>query len=190
MKRPAAFTRNGNGMALLTGGCRMGFRTCRKPPSQRTLRRGQEKKADKVTKVSSGMGRDIGTIAATRDVMRQALAGGAALGQAIREDTGEGGECTPISPLAGEMSPEATEGGDGLAGFQAFEAEPGGLPPSALPGISPARGEIDSQRVPLSIVDVGDDRGGGDPFDGFHPGFGRDWDFAGRNEQKPPAGDW
>ncbi|CAH2395048.1 glycine--tRNA ligase subunit beta [Mesorhizobium ventifaucium] len=38
----------------------------------------------------------------------------------------------PISPLEGEMSPQATEG----------VADPRTAPPSALPGISPTRGEI------------------------------------------------
>ena len=38
-----------------------------------------------------------------------------------------------ISPLEGEMSPKATEGGPQASGIQ---------PPSALPGISPSRGEI------------------------------------------------
>ncbi|TIM26738.1 MAG: glycine--tRNA ligase subunit beta [Mesorhizobium sp.] len=38
----------------------------------------------------------------------------------------------PISPLEGEMSPKATEG----------VADPREAPPSALPGISPSRGEI------------------------------------------------
>ncbi len=40
-----------------------------------------------------------------------------------------------ISPLEGEMSPKATEGGQKGSGDQ---------PPSALPGISPSRGEIGS----------------------------------------------
>jgi glycyl-tRNA synthetase beta chain len=40
-----------------------------------------------------------------------------------------------ISPLEGEMSPKATEGGQKGSGNQ---------PPSALPGISPSRGEIGS----------------------------------------------
>jgi glycyl-tRNA synthetase beta chain len=42
------------------------------------------------------------------------------------------GGAGPISPLEGEMSPKATEGGKGSAK----------APPSALPGISPSRGEI------------------------------------------------
>ena len=57
-------------------------------------------------------------------------------------------EKAPISPPAGEMSPKATEGG---AVPQASDQKPNGHtadegrstpPPSALPGISPARGEI------------------------------------------------
>jgi uracil-DNA glycosylase family 4 len=55
-----------------------------------------------------------------------------------------------ISPLVGEMSPKATEGGAGLPSSPQSSAfgEPSlnrarsTLPPSALPGISPTRGEI------------------------------------------------
>jgi hypothetical protein len=47
-----------------------------------------------------------------------------------------------ISPLAGEMSPKATEGGavPPASQFAHFL----GAPPSVLPDISPARGEIGS----------------------------------------------
>ena len=44
-----------------------------------------------------------------------------------------GGSAPTIPPLEGEMSPKATEGGDEVGR---------GEPPSALPGISPSRGEI------------------------------------------------
>jgi glycyl-tRNA synthetase beta chain len=47
-----------------------------------------------------------------------------------------GGGSAPISPLVGEMSPQATEGG------AVPPASPRETPPSALPGISPTRGEI------------------------------------------------
>jgi isoleucyl-tRNA synthetase len=54
----------------------------------------------------------------------------------------------PISPLAGEMSPQATEGGavppaSPLADHQGQRST---LPPSALPGISPSEGEIGKSR--------------------------------------------
>ncbi|MFZ1682199.1 MAG: pyruvate dehydrogenase complex E1 component subunit beta [Rhizobiaceae bacterium] len=45
---------------------------------------------------------------------------------------------TPISPIAGKMSPKAPEGG---------EISPDPVHPSALPGISPARGETDRSPV-------------------------------------------
>jgi glycyl-tRNA synthetase beta chain len=50
----------------------------------------------------------------------------------------------PISPLAGEMSAKPTEGGAVPPAFQSEtgESQRSTLPPSALPGISPARGEI------------------------------------------------
>jgi len=53
----------------------------------------------------------------------------------------------PISPLVGEMSPKATEGGAAPPASPALTAENPAdrhstLPPSALPGISPTRGEI------------------------------------------------
>jgi glycyl-tRNA synthetase beta chain len=52
----------------------------------------------------------------------------------------------PISPLEGEMSPQATEGGAVPPSPQVVDpGDDGGrstLPPSALPGISPTRGEI------------------------------------------------
>ncbi|MER8991737.1 glycine--tRNA ligase subunit beta [Mesorhizobium sp. M0074] len=49
----------------------------------------------------------------------------------------------PISPLEGEMSPKATEGGAVPPASQAsVEEVRSTAPPSALPGISPSRGEI------------------------------------------------
>jgi glycyl-tRNA synthetase beta chain len=45
--------------------------------------------------------------------------------------------CAPISPLEGEMSAQPTEGGRGG----------GEIPPSALPGISPSRGEIGQSQL-------------------------------------------
>jgi glycyl-tRNA synthetase beta chain len=50
----------------------------------------------------------------------------------------------PISPPVGEMSPKATEGGAVPQVSQPYDVERGRstLPPSALPGISPAGGEI------------------------------------------------
>jgi len=48
----------------------------------------------------------------------------------------------PISPLVGEMSPKATEGGAVPPAPQPF------TPPSALPGISPTRGEIGRPQAP------------------------------------------
>jgi dimethylglycine dehydrogenase len=62
----------------------------------------------------------------------------------------------PISPLAGEMSAKPTEGGAVPQASQPvtgenLERRSSTLPPSALPGISPARGEIsqspDSSRI-------------------------------------------
>src|SRR5690606_30972592 len=111
MKRPAAFTRNGNGMALLMGGYRTGFRTCTKPPSQRTLRRGQEKVTNKATKVSSGMGRDIGKIAAARDAANGAIGGGVELARAIGgESAGETRAHSLIPTVKGETLPPEIEG--------------------------------------------------------------------------------
>ncbi|WP_299820189.1 type ISP restriction/modification enzyme [uncultured Roseibium sp.] len=46
-----------------------------------------------------------------------------------------------ISPLAGEMSSQMTEGG------AASDTEPGSIPPSALSNISPTRGEIDDGEI-------------------------------------------
>ncbi|MCV3243813.1 glycine--tRNA ligase subunit beta [Mesorhizobium sp. ZC-5] len=48
---------------------------------------------------------------------------------------------TPISPLVGEMSAKPTEGG-AVPPTSQPEAQSSTLPPSALPGISPTRGEI------------------------------------------------
>jgi hypothetical protein len=52
-----------------------------------------------------------------------------------------------ISPLVGEMSPKATEGGAAPPALQSLEsstsfARRSALPPSVLPDISPLRGEI------------------------------------------------
>ncbi|TGS15148.1 pyruvate dehydrogenase complex dihydrolipoamide acetyltransferase [Mesorhizobium sp. M2E.F.Ca.ET.209.01.1.1] len=48
----------------------------------------------------------------------------------------------PISPLVGEMSAQPTEGGAVPPAFRSF------APPSALPGISPTRGEISQSQGP------------------------------------------
>jgi glycyl-tRNA synthetase beta chain len=52
----------------------------------------------------------------------------------------------PISSLEGEMSPQATEGGavppTSRSAHADFDRQSSRLPPSALPGISPSRGEI------------------------------------------------
>jgi beta-mannosidase len=52
-----------------------------------------------------------------------------------------------ISPVAGEMSPEVTEGGGSA---QSAAEEFAAAPPSALPGISPTRGEIGWRAIPAS----------------------------------------
>ncbi|MBK8456936.1 MAG: pyruvate dehydrogenase complex E1 component subunit beta [Phyllobacteriaceae bacterium] len=52
---------------------------------------------------------------------------------AVIAGEGEDATAAPISPLVGEMSPKATEGGRKSTAPE---------PPSALPGISPTRGEI------------------------------------------------
>ena len=59
---------------------------------------------------------------------------------------GEVDDERPISPLVGEMSPKATEGGT------VPPASHSTLPPSALPGISPTRGEIGQSRPILFWV--------------------------------------
>ncbi|MER9197800.1 glycine--tRNA ligase subunit beta [Mesorhizobium sp. M0933] len=59
----------------------------------------------------------------------------------------------PISPLEGEMSPKATEGGAVPPASQAsVEEVRSTAPPSALPGISPSRGEIGQNDDLLQIV--------------------------------------
>jgi phage terminase large subunit-like protein len=133
------------------------------------------------------MDRTAAQIAAARDAQVVAIGKGQSLIDAMaREDAGEGAAFHPISPLVGEMSPEATEGGGGLV-----EQESGDVPPSALPGISPTRGEIDSS---ISLLPSHDGRNEQpddevDLYD-FQPGHGRDWDLSGRRDQKPPDGDW
>jgi len=57
------------------------------------------------------------------------------LARYVQRVAGELG-AAPISPLVGEMSPQATEGG------AVPPTSHSTLPPSALPGISPTRGEI------------------------------------------------
>jgi isoleucyl-tRNA synthetase len=86
----------------------------------------------------------------------------------------------PISPPVGEMSAEPTEGGAVPPTSQAADDGRSTLPPSALPGISPTRGEIGggeaapySFPVPLLPGDhVTDDAGTG--FVHTAPGHGRE----------------
>jgi hypothetical protein len=53
-----------------------------------------------------------------------------------------------ISPLEGEMSAKLTEGGWSGQAYSMGDVIPWGSPPSALPGISPSRGEIDMRHAP------------------------------------------
>src|SRR3546814_14877202 len=114
MKRPAAFTRNGNGMALLMGGCRTGFRTGKKPPSQRTLRRGHEKVADATAVASRQTDRTSRKIAAARDAANCAGGGGVELARAIKGETAGERRAHSLIPLdKGGVSPPLRErGGD------------------------------------------------------------------------------
>jgi Uncharacterized conserved protein len=64
--------------------------------------------------------------------------------------------------------------------------------PSVATDTSPSMGEISQpdtlrhmDEVPPPIEGLPEDA-----FRGFVPSFGRDWDFAGRDEQQPPPGDW
>ncbi|SMF48807.1 Large terminase phage packaging protein [Xaviernesmea oryzae] len=72
-----------------------------------------------------------------------------------------------------------------------IDEEGGVTPPSALPGISPSRGEIDLPRGPASICNRPPEQEGQIvDLAGFTLDHERDWDFKGRPEQKPPAGNW
>ncbi|HEX5933414.1 MAG TPA: terminase family protein [Pseudorhizobium sp.] len=105
--------------------------------------------------------------------------------------TGENRALQPLSPLAGEMSPEATEGGGDIPNDSdhRLDQESGDTPPSVLPDISPARGENDlRQRSPAHQGHP--DNLDEDCFAFFQPGHVRDWDFNARDDQKPPPGDW
>jgi 5-oxoprolinase (ATP-hydrolysing) len=69
--------------------------------------------------------------------------------QRVAEELG----AMPISPLVGEMSPKATEGGgvppeSPRYGTATYEDQGSTLPPSALPGISPTRGETSRRHTP------------------------------------------
>ncbi|MGF7007858.1 5-oxoprolinase (ATP-hydrolyzing) [Aminobacter sp. BE322] len=80
------------------------------------------------------------------------------LSRYVRQVAGELG-ATLISPLAGEMSAEPTEGGAvPPASPESVEGQRSTLPPSALPGISPTRGEIGSSAGADDPVALG--RGG------------------------------
>ncbi|WP_436124158.1 hydantoinase B/oxoprolinase family protein, partial [Aminobacter sp. LjRoot7] len=65
------------------------------------------------------------------------------LSRYVQQVAGELG-ATPISPLVGEMSAEPTDGGavPQTSPLDRAESQLSTLPPSALPGISPTRGEI------------------------------------------------
>ncbi len=95
----------------------------------------------------------------------------------------------PISPLVGEMSAEPTEGGgDGATDTAVQRGRGGTAPPSALPGISPTRGEIGERRGPSAP-----DLAGGPKSADVRLHSRRQltrWHFTGRLAQMPPPGDW
>ncbi|MGN6585164.1 MAG: hydantoinase B/oxoprolinase family protein, partial [Rhizobiaceae bacterium] len=71
------------------------------------------------------------------------------LSRYVAHVAGELGAAAPISPLVGEMSAKPTEGGAvPRESPQIIEGKRSTLPPSALPGISPTRGEIGLPRGP------------------------------------------
>ncbi|CDZ66493.1 Terminase-like family [Neorhizobium galegae bv. orientalis] len=120
------------------------------------------------------MNRGLRTITAAREEYREAITKSTALSDAIGQGNA-GRDGSSISPLVGEMSPEVTEGG-GAANSTVEECAD--TPPSALPGISPTRGEIGQPQQPdTSLI-------------GFTLRHERDWDIKGRRDQKPPSGDW
>jgi len=75
------------------------------------------------------------------------------LSRYVQRVAGELGISAPISPLVGEMSPKATEGRAVPPASQSDSSEEGRstLPPSALPGISPTRGEINHNQ-PIRLM--------------------------------------
>ena len=66
-------------------------------------------------------------------------------------------ETRPISPLVGEMSPKATEGGAVPPTSQPtdLDGRSSTLPPSVLPDISPTRGEISQPRILFYVASRG-----------------------------------
>ncbi|CDZ48349.1 Phage DNA Packaging Protein [Neorhizobium galegae bv. orientalis] len=87
------------------------------------------------------------------------------------------------------MSPKVIEGG-GAANSTVEECA--AAPPSALPGISPSRGEIGLPHGSAPGSEHAPERN--DESDtslmGFTLDHERDWDIKGRRDQKPPEGDW
>ena len=143
--------------------------------------------------ISKRRGQRMKQIAAARNEEIAAAEESRALSNAIGDDRARHrGELPPISTLMGAKSPEVTEEDDDRATKPALDEEVGAAPPSALPGISPTRGEIGLPHRLSSICNrspVQKERVD-DPFDDFMPDHERDWDFKGRPEQKAPEGDW
>jgi phage terminase large subunit-like protein len=92
--------------------------------------------------------------------------------------------------------PPAQDGGTSAAmeASDAVEAGADAVAPLAfvLPDISPTSKEINDPDTARQTDDVPPRHEGfsEDAFRGFVPALGRDWDFAGRDEQQPPPGDW
>jgi phage terminase large subunit-like protein len=159
--------------------------------SQRTKRLRDEKLTGGVVMVSKQAAASTTTIAAVHKATVEATGGIKALAEMIgKRGVGESGKRDAISPLAKEISSAMTEG-HGAANSTGEEG--GEPPPSVLPGISPTRGENDSWQGAMPTqqrLSIGPEQDGADPFDDFQLGLDREWRFKGRDEQKPPEGDW
>ena len=130
----------------------------------------------------------MGKVTATREACRSAAMTGTALINAMEQENTGRADRHPIVPGAEEMSPGVTEGGAATS----ISEECAAAPPSDLQGISPSMGESELlQRVhPASEPFPERSRQSGPSLIGFTPRHERDWDIAGRDEQKPPSGDW
>ncbi|CAD7046181.1 DNA-packaging protein [Pseudorhizobium halotolerans] len=129
------------------------------------------------------MGRGFERIIVARETAKRTADLGAALVGSMHDDA------KSVSPETstpeGEMSRETREQIVFPSGLQELSSGYAGIPPSALSGISPSRGEIEGPGAPPFLAS-----GSEDPYEEFHIGFEREWRFAGRREQRPPPGDW
>jgi phage terminase large subunit-like protein len=191
MRKPFDFTRNGSSPDHQTPYYR---RFEAKGESQRTKRLRDEKLTGGVVSTCQTFEREADKLTAAREAKEKMLTSSGrlnnAFGQGQGRDSGdEDGGRDPFSPARRKMNRRQASPPDqqdvwneGAVAANASGEERGETFPSVLPDISPTRREtLPGPQASDRAVD---------PYSDFQLGFDREWWFNGRDEQKPPGGDW